>query len=422
MRRRRYLMGVGSGITVVSVPTIRDGLSPEDVTVRILETNDPVEAGDPLEGILVIENAGTDPVRPAIDFLIGDERQFTWERTVAPGTTETHAFYHPTYPVATDVTFPLRAESEYGSTERIVEVFGIDDLEDARVRPDRAEVAVQPGTTVLFEVGEWGQWWSGGRQVFDGVAPIWEQQYFEATGALYWRESFEQAGSHDVIAVVDGEDGNYRVPWSVDVTPDGAQAPSIDAVTPAADSVELAYGETATFDLEAVGTDADLSRAVWWLGHADRLLEVSSLEGTEATATLSVDADTLCHRCPLIVWVVDENGAMVEISWEISLVEPNGLEVAITETNAPVAAGEFLEVTTRVENTGTEEGSETIRLEVGGEVVDTASVTLAAGESTTVGLGYETYSVRRTVEFPVTVSSPDDTDERVVTVFGTESQ
>ena len=247
---------------------------------------------------------------------------------------------------------------------------------------------------------------------------------------------------------------------------------------------------------------------------------MSTLEGTEATATLSVYADTLCHRCPLIAWVVDENGAMVETTWEISLVEPNGLEVtitetnapvaageflevvaaventgtetstqsvrlvvgeevvdttsvtvspgesqsvalgyetypveedvsfpvavesgdereertvevyadrpaatfevAITETNAPVAAGEFLEVTTRVENTGAEEGTETVRLEAGGEVVDTASVTLSAGETGTVRLGYETYPVRRTVEFPVTVSSPDDVDEQVVTVFGTE--
>jgi len=419
MDRRRYLLAVGSGIGLFTMSTTYPA-NAEDVSIAIRETNDPVEAGDPLEGSLVVENTGVDAIRPAIDLLIGDERRFTWERTVAPGTTETHDFYHPTFPVATDVTFPLRAESEYGSTERIVEVLGIDDLEDARVNPSRAEVAVQPGTTVLFEADGWGQWWSGGEQVFDGVAPIWEQQYFEATGTLYWRETFEQAGSHDVIAVVEEEDGNYRVPWSVEVTPDGAQAPTIDAVTPAEDPVELAYGETATFGFEAVGTDTPLTRAVWWLGHADRLLEVSDLEGTGASATLSVDADTLCHRCPLIAWVVDENGAMVETTWEISLVEPNGLEMAITGTNAPVAAGEFLEVVAEVENTGTEERSETLRLEVGGEVVDTASVTLSAGETGTVRLGYETYPVRRTVEFPVTVSSPDDVDQQVVTVFGTE--
>ena len=319
MHRRHYLLGVGVGAGLFDVPVTRlreDG----DLSVEIRETNDPVEAGDPLEGVVAVENRGGEAVRPSVNVRFGGDEWFTWEVTVEPGETVTRDLFRPTFPVRTDVEVPIRVESEYGSDERLVEVLGIDELEAIRVSPDRETVAVQPGTTVLFEADGWGQWWSGGQQVFDGLVPIWEQPYFEETGALYWRNTFEKLGDHEVIAVVDRDGTNHRVTWSVEVTHEGAQAPRVNEVTPAGETAELTHEETATFELEVTDTDADLYRAVWWLGHADRLLEVTDLEGDE-TVSLSVEAAELCEGCPVIAWVIDENGALAETSWVVSFVD-----------------------------------------------------------------------------------------------------
>ncbi|WP_254764699.1 hypothetical protein [Natrinema marinum] len=95
--------------------------------------------------------------------------------------------------------------------------------------------------------------------------------------------------------------------------------------------------------------------------------------------------------------------------------------VSITGTNAPVTGGERLSVTAAVENAGDAAGTHTIEFVVGStpEVVDTASVSLAPGETASVSLGYETYPVRNDDTFPVTVRSPHSSDTRTVTVSGT---
>ncbi|WP_222914202.1 CARDB domain-containing protein [Natrinema sp. SYSU A 869] len=100
------------------------------------------------------------------------------------------------------------------------------------------------------------------------------------------------------------------------------------------------------------------------------------------------------------------------------------LEVMISETNAPVNASEFLEVTAQIKNTGEASTRQTIDLIVGHspEQVDTKTVTLGPGETQTITLGYETYPAKQTTKFPVRVQSEDDTAERSVTVYGTEDE
>lgn len=107
--------------------------------------------------------------------------------------------------------------------------------------------------------------------------------------------------------------------------------------------------------------------------------------------------------------------------------EPTGeaaVAVAIRETNAPLDAGEFFQLTAAVQNNGGTEITETIRLIVGHtpEEVDSQTITLPPGDTQMVTLGYETYPAQQTTEFPVRVESEDDTAEQTITVYGAEDR
>ena len=93
--------------------------------------------------------------------------------------------------------------------------------------------------------------------------------------------------------------------------------------------------------------------------------------------------------------------------------------MSIVETNDPVTGGDFLEVTATVENVGETETTQEIRLVVADDVADSQTVTVGAGESQPVSLGYETFPVRQDVSFSVQVTSEDDTAETTVDVLGT---
>ena len=96
------------------------------------------------------------------------------------------------------------------------------------------------------------------------------------------------------------------------------------------------------------------------------------------------------------------------------------LNVSDLSTNAPVTGGDWLEVTATLENGGEGPASREVELVVGHDptTVDTQRVTLDAGETTTVSLGYETYPVANDDEFPVRVRTGDDSASRSVLVYG----
>lgn len=96
-------------------------------------------------------------------------------------------------------------------------------------------------------------------------------------------------------------------------------------------------------------------------------------------------------------------------------------EIARLETNTPLDAGEFLEVSATVENTGGTDGTQNLELIVGhsAERVERRSVTLGAGERTDLTTGYETPRVDTDQEFPIRLETDDDAVERSVLVYGT---
>ncbi|MEY7849993.1 CARDB domain-containing protein [Natrarchaeobius sp. A-rgal3] len=140
---------------------------------------------------------------------------------------------------------------------------------------------------------------------------------------------------------------------------------------------------------------------------------------TFAFETYPVERD---DRFPVrVVGADDADDRTVEVTGRDGAGPGSDVDVTILETNAPLEAGERLEVVAEVANAGAEPVSRAVALVVGHdpETVDSATVALEAGERETVRLGFRTYPAARTTEFPVVVDAGDDSDERSVRVRGT---
>ncbi|TYL36084.1 hypothetical protein CV102_24425 [Natronococcus pandeyae] len=134
--------------------------------------------------------------------------------------------------------------------------------------------------------------------------------------------------------------------------------------------------------------------------------------------------ERLVWELNLSEWGYDEPvRAETEPAGEYDVGEPE-LDVTIADTNTPVEAGEFLEVTANIENTGDTEATQQINLIVGHdpERLDSETVSVNPSETETIILGYETPLVDNDQEFPVRVESEDDADEQTVLVYGTAEE
>ncbi|ADD05137.1 uncharacterized protein Nmag_1561 [Natrialba magadii ATCC 43099] len=466
--RRRLLQGLtAGGITLGAVQwsdqTVQARWQPNTETdtdttetdgslsISITETNAPVPAGEYLQVEAELTNTGSTDVRTEAALVVGVGETEISRRgmTVGAGETETirQGFY--TYPVPQDDEFPVRIETPHGVAEQTVNVTAAEALPSAR--PD-SELAVQPGTEVLFEAealdpdeSQTTIWWVDGESVTTGVGGAWEWQYYEEIGADFWWHEFEEPGSHEVTAAVIPDDEatgpgetaeeTYAARWEIEVTDDGAASPSVEGVRPAENVVPIQEGDQVEFELEATDPDGGLDRVVWWLTQADTILDVTELEGDADTAVISMDGG--CHTCHVVPWVICDDGTATALQsrWEIDAVgdgddeddEENGddgddtgqLGLSIQGTNSPVDAGDFLEVTASVTNDGAETRTASVELIVGHDPtgVDSETVTLEPGESETLTLGYETYETSQDEQFPVRVESGDSTAEASVQVF-----
>jgi len=401
--------------------------------ITILETNDPVDAGDNLE-VTATYDPDTGLTRQDLELLVAGEPLST--RSVSTGPSEDSVtFNHRTYPVQQDVEFEVAVQADSYSVEQTVEVRGISELDETHTRP-APDLAVQSETTVMFEVEDRYpdedceiHWFVDGEYMFRG-APIWESHYRAEEGADYWLETFETEGTHSIAAAVVSDDHpNQATQWDVSVTDDGAGLPIIDATQPTSGTLEAGEDVTHQLALDVSAPTGQLDRVIWWMHQADTIHGISSVSGETDTATLETTGG--CYTCDIEVWVLTERNLLTrDIPWTIDDPRSDDQDedtapadgehtISIVETTAPVDAGAFLEVTAAVENTGAEMATIDVDLVVGDEIVDSGSVTIGPDESETTTLGYETYPVEQDVEFPVRVETAESADEQVVTVHGT---
>lgn len=430
MKRRKYLGTIGTSVSL-AVAASSSVAATDHVSIEIVDTNSPVEAGELLDVVPEIENSGSDEVSRDVELVVGEDQDVLATRSVSlePGEVRELEFLrYRTYPVREDDEFPVAVETGDDRDETTVEVTGIDEFDEQYAEPER-ELDVQPETTVKFEVltETWEDggfnWYVDGEHYSAAIGP-WSSVYAAEEGAEFLLYTFETEGTHDVAVAV-GEDPRSMTQWEIEVTPEGMAPPSIEAVRPESETVPT-EGDY-DLEVEASTSASELDRFVWWITQYD-MFTMSSANGTSDTATIGGEG---CHTCETEAWVIDEHN-LVTISdpWihdeDASLDDAtNGagdglVDVTILESNDPVTGGETLEVTAELENTGTEDVTDQVEFIVGEdpETVDEQTVTVEASEAEFVDLAFETYPVEEDDSFPVRVEIDGATDEREITVFG----
>jgi 5-hydroxyisourate hydrolase-like protein (transthyretin family) len=134
------------------------------------------------------------------------------------------------------------------------------------------------------------------------------------------------------------------------------------------------------------------------------------------TATFAATAEAAGAYAIELVWAGDTTVSETATLTVEDDAEAAFFAVDIADTNTPVVEGEALTVEAAVENTGDREATQTITLEdIGGTVVDSASVTLGGGERETLVLAWETTADDLGTD-SVTVASANDSASADVTV------
>jgi hypothetical protein len=115
-----------------------------------------------------------------------------------------------------------------------------------------------------------------------------------------------------------------------------------------------------------------------------------------------------------VEWVDSSGTARPVTEWHVG---PRSLfEVTITGTNSPVTAGETLDVTADITNTGATTASDTIFLQRAGAIYYTETVSgLASGATTSITLSWDTSS-GDAGNYTFEVASSDDSESTSVTV------
>ena len=436
MNRRRYLTGLGVGFgTFVSGLSGVTGES-TTISVEILETNAPLDAGELLEAEAEIENDSDEEVSVDLEFVVGEDPEVESRRTVSVGPGETEIIdrlQFRTYPVLEDDEFPISVETEYGSDETTVSVSGVDQLDSQYMEPS-SELSVQPGASVMFELDGSAfddsseiQWYVDGDSL-GGVNGPYASHYQDAEGADFMLNTFDEEGTYDVAAAI--VDQNEMVRWEVTVESDGVAPPTIAATDP--ETSDIPMDSEQELELEVSASDNELDRIIWWLTQSDTLQDISDVSGQQDTA--SIDSGYGCHTCQIQVWVLDEQNVYTdgspwtfddELSPDDEEDDPDGddesIDVTIIDSNDPVSGGDILEVTAEIVNDGETATTETVEFVVGEdpEVVDDETVEIGGSETERVALEFETYPVEQADTFPVRVTAAESTDEIIVNVEAT---
>lgn len=432
MFRRRYLSGVGTSIGSLTVAASTVGAT-EHLSVEIVETNAPVEGGSNLEVVAEIENTSNEEVTHDVDLVVGSDQEAVARRTETIPPNETVGidyFQFRTYPVREDDEFPIAVQAGDHSAETMVEVTGIPELDSAVTEPS-PEVAVQPGTEIMFEVGtsmladdEQIHWYVNGEAIDGRMSPR-PGVYRNEAERDFLIETFDSEGTHEVAAAAI-TDENAVTSWEITVAPDGDVPPSLDATRPETPEVPTEGEYELEVDVSSSGSDLD--RVIWW-AHVAPAFVTTAVSGDADTA--SIEGGGVMDD-ELDVWVLTENNALSTNRAVWSFVEGASLEdeheregddlrVAITDSNDPVTGGDTLEVTAALENTATEDVTQEVAFIVGEdpEEVDSQTVTITSGETEQVTLEFETYPVEEDDLFPARVEAGGSTDEREVFVEGT---
>ncbi|WP_250864818.1 CARDB domain-containing protein [Halorientalis regularis] len=244
----------------------------------------------------------------------------------------------------------------------------------------------------------------------------------ESTDVTFeWQTTAGDAGDRTVSVNTATQDAQTSVTVDPAPSPDppnfqvsNLQAPSDatvgDTITVSADVENT--GDQQDTQTVAFGVDTDDDGTLETLASQDETLA----GGASTTVTFDVNtgalsAGTYTHGVSTV-----NDTATAEITLAAPPVEqPPNFQASNVGSNSPVNETETLDVTATVQNTGDQDGTQTVTLDVAGAQRDSQSVQLAGGASQTVTLSWATQS-GDAGDYTATVSSANDTGTTSVTV------
>ena len=302
-----------------------------------------------------------------------------------------------------------------------------------RVSPADGDTAVRPGGELVFEAAATPgvdptavEWWIDGRGTAEIApnAPFWS--YTHRTGNPAAHGQFDERGTYEVVAAVDGA----AATWRVTVADDAPAAPSAAVTCDPGPDATITTRDEITVTATATDDSGDLERVLWQEGRNATYVDSADVSGAEARATYATtagDAIWFIGGYPMMAWVVCRDGRVSAARTDGPSIEAMR-DVRIIGTNAPVGAGEDLVVDAELEIDGdsTYHGfvEATLELIVGHDPthVDSRTVEVFAGRTETVSLEFTTATVRNTQTFPVRVETRHAAAETDVTVIGTDDE
>ena len=186
---------------------------------------------------------------------------------------------------------------------------------------------------------------------------------------------------------------------------------AIDSNSPVAEGEQLIVRARLVCDVLEFGCGQTVRLVVGQVVRDSRFIELGSREETVVDFSWVPGSD---DAGDYVATVVPEEGRSAET--EVTVIEPANFVVEVESTTSPVPAGEPLNVTATVTNTGDVAGTRTVDLSVDGAVEDSTTVTLDEGESRTVTLIWQT-GPDDVGGHAASVRSPDDSAVTNVSVL-----
>lgn len=392
-----------------------------EFAVDVAGTNSPVVQGNPLEVTATVENTGdvtgTQRVELALDGQVFDSTTVTLE----PGESETVRF---TWGTADRLTGTYTAEV---TTED-----GASDAAEVTVLDPAAFAVTISGTNSPVAEGD-------PLEVTATVENTGEETATRTVDLLLEGSAVDST----TLTLDPGESATVALSWAT-IGGDAGEYTAVVASEDDEDSTAVTVQESARFEVEIESTSSPIPEG-------ERLAVTAVVENTGGvTATQTIDltvddeepdatsltlaggnSETVTLRWTTGDGDAGEHTAVVaseddEDAAEVRVETPSGngggdgprFEVEIETTDAPVVAGEQVEVTALVTNAGSETDTQPITLTTDGGERDRQELTLDGGQSESLALSWQTLH-GEAGEYTAVVASEDD--EATTTVGVTEA-
>jgi len=381
--------------------------SPADIAVTDATLQaDSIGAGESVEVTATVENTGDRDGTFTAELRVDGTVEETTDVEVPGGETATVTF---------EPTFPEAGEHTVGVNDARAGTVTVESVDPAQFEVSNA--ALDDATILAGDTA----------QVSATVENVGDEA---GTYTATFRADGDTVDSQD-LALDSGKServtltATFDDAGTYDVTVSGADVGTLTVERPATFAVVSADLDTHTITAEETAT---VTATVENVGDRDGTHEVTLVENGEAVATTTVSVPATETRTVTFERTYDEPGSYdfavdgtAAGTLTVTEVDPAAFLVeGVSGGAGSTSAGEPVEITATVTNTGEERGTAPVRLLIDGVERDAAELTLDADENRTVRLRWEP-GADDAGEYTAIVESPTDSETTPVTVRGSPS-